>query len=175
MADEIRVSGSVRGVQNRTEVHGGGQNMQTTSTSILVFRLDPLDGSRPVNVEMRGSRINGTVVDGEVVHVYGKQRRSGVVRAKRIVSQETGATIDTKLPAALRVFAAIIGLAVLGVFVFVGLSFFRNGTDTLDPRPRQTNDGQQRLEEMRERQLRECLAENTFTDDQCRHVYGARP
>jgi hypothetical protein len=168
-------------------VRGGGPNSQTSSVSILVFRLEPLDGTRPVNVEMRGSRINGTVVDGEVVDVFGKPRRNGTIRAKRIVSRETGTTVDTKLPPVLLAFATIVALAILGVFVFVGISFFRDDTSSVRPggtvpgttRPTGTRPGgdpgsdfERQLQEQRRQDLQKCLAENTFSDDQCRHVYG---
>lgn len=124
-APDLHLSGTVRGVQTRTEVSGGG-SFSTSSSTTLVFRLEPLDGGRPVNVQISGSRLDGTVVDGEVVDVSGRLKAQGVIEAVRVVSRDTGATIEApelpELPSGCRfVFGAIALLVVLGVIGVVVL------------------------------------------------------
>jgi hypothetical protein len=195
MADRVELYGTVRGVQNRTEVHGGGMNNQpASSVNILLFRLDPADGTQPVQVEMRRARINGTVVDGEVVRVWGTRKRNGVFRAKRIVSEETGVTVDTRLPLAFKIFGALVLAFILGVFVFLAVSFFDDGGDptvrdgnnrvpsvqpsvrpSLSPMDLPTSFPSgfpSSVDDFKAQAKESCLADPNFSDAQCEAVYG---
>jgi hypothetical protein len=176
-APEVQLSGTVRGVQARTEVSGGG-DFATTSTTVLVFRLEPLDGSRPVNVEIRGSRLDGTVVDGEVVDVTGHYAAAGFVQARRIVSRETGTALVAEVPpSGCRALLFIAGfllavlLIVLGV-VWASNTFGSNGRKhrgTPEPAPSATLDPVQRAREIaRER----CFADDRFSDAECRRLFA---
>lgn len=193
MADQVELYGTVRGVQNRTEVRGGGMNNQpASSVNILLFRLEPADGTQPMQVEMRGARINGTVVDGEVVRVWGARKRNGIFRAKRIVSEETGVTVDTRLPLAFKIFGAVVLAFILSVFVFLAVSFFGDGGDPTvgegdDNRRLPSFESSQvpiptsfdmpsnapsSADDLKAKAKQDCLDDPNFTDQQCEYLYG---
>lgn len=91
-----QLRGVARNVQYRFEGRGDNGTIQ-----VLTFRLEQQDSVgtalQPVLVELRGTSLEGQVVDGEEVTVNGKWRRGSVV-AREIVSQSTGAVVRARRP-----------------------------------------------------------------------------
>lgn len=121
------MNGGVRGrasaVQHRTEVSGGGMNNSSvTTTHILLFRIER-PGQPPVQVQMKGQFMNGTVADGDEVIAYGEPRPGKAMKVKYVDNLTTGIPVDTRWPLWAKVIAIPVFAAVIGVFVFVGYSF----------------------------------------------------
>lgn len=166
---EVGLSGTVRGVQTRTEVSGGGNGFSASSTTIVVFRLEPEDGSRPVNVEMRGWRINGTVVDGETVDVIGRYTAPGLLRASRIVSRDTGTAMEpARLPSAAKFLLLFLAFVVVVVGTIIGIALLNRPDHDKKPTPTKTNDV---FSDLRERSRQQCLDNPAFTDEQCARLF----
>ncbi len=171
--DEVLVSGTVRGIQTRTEVSGGGNGFSASSSTILVFRLEPADGSRPINVELRGWRINGTVVDGESVDVYGREKAPGVFQAARILSRDTGATIQPEVLAGGCKFVALafgflLLLIAIGAVIWIVVARIN---DDRKPDRRPTVVPTEPVRDPRERARQECLANDLISDEECRRLF----
>lgn len=110
--------GVARNVQFRSEVGASRHGVQ-----VLAFRLEQHDALgtelAPVLVELRGSALEGQVIDGEEVTVAGKWRH-GLVVAQEVVSQTTGASVRARRPSAwLLVPLVILLLMVVAVFALV--------------------------------------------------------
>jgi hypothetical protein len=161
-------------VQTRTEVSGGGNGLSASSTTIVVFRLEPEDGSRPVNVEMHGWRLNGTVVDGETVDVTGRYTAPGLLRASRIVSRDTGTAMEpARLPSGAKFLLLFLGFVVavalvVGAIVAIALLNRPDHDTEPTPTPTRTNDV---FSDLRERSRQQCLDNPAFTDEQCAQLF----
>jgi hypothetical protein len=110
--------GQVRGLESTTAPHWS--NHQETVLSFFVERFDE-EGDRIllVPVELRGLKIRGVLREGSRVEVSGR-RRSGTVRAKRIVDLDTQAEITGEgIPAFVKVLIAVI-VVVIVVGLIVG-------------------------------------------------------
>jgi len=118
------VRGRASAVQYRTEVSGGGMNNSSVSTThILLFRIER-PGQPPVQVQMKGQFMNGTVAEGDEVIAYGELPRPGkAMKVKYVENLTTGVPVDTRWPLWAKVVAIPVFAFVIGIFAFVAYSF----------------------------------------------------
>jgi hypothetical protein len=84
--------GVVHGFQQRTESIGDKQ------IQVWNFRIDRyLDGEPlpPIPVEMRGSRFNGSVMDGDEVEVFGHLRKGHLLQTNRVFNWTNDTEVTT--------------------------------------------------------------------------------
>jgi hypothetical protein len=121
------VNGGVRGrasaVQYRTEVSGGGMNNSSVSTThILLFRIER-PGQPPVQVQLKGQFMNGTVAEGDEVIAYGEPRPGKTMKVKHVDNLTTGIPVTTRWPTWAKVVAIPVFAIIIGIFAFVAYSF----------------------------------------------------
>ncbi|WP_375424258.1 hypothetical protein [uncultured Friedmanniella sp.] len=117
--------GRAEGVATRVE----SQGTERSSETILAFRLvDPASG-RPVEVELRGRSLAGTVRDGDWIEAAGEPGRSGRLELARVTNLTTSSEVTAVGSSAtagakvfkivfLIIFVAIL-LAVVGVAIWM--------------------------------------------------------
>jgi hypothetical protein len=108
--------GQVRGLQSSTAAHWSKQ--QETVLSFFLERFDE-EGGRVllIPVELRGLRIRGVLREGSRVEVTGR-RRSGTVRAKRVIDLDTGAKIRGEdIPWFIKILMAVVFAFVVWLFL----------------------------------------------------------
>lgn len=131
----MTVTGTVSAVQQRMELMNEG------SRSIWAFRVAGTDqnGSAigPVQVELRGISIEGSLADGDSVRVTGRWRR-GAIRAEHVENLTMGTDVRAKNYTGLKVAVGALMLVFLGGIAYFGISSAR--------------DAEQRHEEIRRRQ-----------------------
>lgn len=110
--------GRADGVITRVE----GYSSNTSSTTVLSFRLDDPSGGRPVEVDLRGRTISGSVREGDWVEVADRRGRSGRVEVARLDNLTTGSQVSaagsSRSPVVL-VLAVLVGLIFVAVFVTI--------------------------------------------------------
>lgn len=116
--------GRASAVQHRTEVSGGGMNSShVTSTHVLLFRVER-PGEPPVQVQMKGQFMSGTVAEDDDVVVYGNPPRPGrVMKTKYVENLTTGVPVHTRWPLYVKVIAVPVFAGIFGVFAFLAYSF----------------------------------------------------
>jgi len=124
------IVGIARNVQQSSEqagYMGGRQSGYQQTTQILRFRLEQYDQSnnRTVrNVELRSLSIEGFITEGDRVEVFGKSE-GGLIRAKQIVSLDTGAVVEAKgFSGAMKASFVISGIVGVMILALVGSIFF---------------------------------------------------
>lgn len=124
MVEGGALRGRASAVQHRTEVSGGGvNNSSVRSTHILLFRIER-PGEPPVQVQMKGQFMNGTVAEGDDVIAYGDPPRPGkVMKVKYVENMTTGIPVHTRWPLYVKIIAVPVFAFVLAVFAFVAYSF----------------------------------------------------
>jgi hypothetical protein len=118
--------GRAQGVQTRVE----GRGSNTSSVTVMTFRIVGPDGGQPAEVEIRGRTLTGSVQDGDWVELVDQRAKSGRYEVERVTNLTTGSQVATAgLPPkgvriALGIVFAIVFLAVLGFIIstFVGMS-----------------------------------------------------
>jgi hypothetical protein len=113
----VTLTGRVRGFERRSERMGEG------SVQIYNFRLERYDAhgnrERPVPVQLRGWKIDGSLRDEDEVAVTGRMK-NGTMRGQRVENHTTGATIAIQSVKR----GNMIGcLLVIAFFVVAGLFF----------------------------------------------------
>ena len=124
--------GRAEGVGIRVEAQGS----ETSSQTVLSFRLSDPGTGRLSEVELRGRSIAGTVRDGDWVEMAGEPGRSGRFEPARVTNLTTGSEVTaigspnstggriTRV-VFLMVFAALlVAFVVIGVLVFQGFREF---------------------------------------------------
>jgi hypothetical protein len=81
--------GRAAGVQTRVESQG-----DFSSETILTVRLVEPGSPRPLEVELRGRTLAGTVRDGDWVEVTGEPGRSGRLEVPAVTNVTTGAEVQ---------------------------------------------------------------------------------
>lgn len=120
--------GRVAGVTSRIE--GRGANMPTET--VLGFRLVDPHTSVPVEVELRGRSIAGTVREGDWVEVAGEPARSGRLEPLRVANLTTGSEVSavgTSRSPVGRVLAVLFVLLFLVVLGFIAYNAYGAFTD----------------------------------------------
>ncbi|HEX8648902.1 MAG TPA: hypothetical protein VF715_18545 [Thermoleophilaceae bacterium] len=126
MVEGTGVRGRASAVQYRTEVSGGGGNTQTSTTHILLFRIER-PGEPPIQVQMRGRFMNGTVADGDDVIAYGDPPRPGkVMKTKYVENMTTGIPVHTRWPLYAKIFAIPVIAIIIAIFSFLAYQFATN-------------------------------------------------
>ena len=122
------VDGGVRGrasaVQTRTQVSGGGMNNSSVSTThYLLFRVER-PGQPPLQVQLKGQFMNGTIADGDEVIVHGDPPRPGkVMKTKYVDNLTTGIAVHTRWPLYVKIIAVPVFAFVAAIFAFVAYQF----------------------------------------------------
>lgn len=121
---ESGIRGRASAVQHRTEVSGGGMNNSHVSTThILLFRIER-PGEQPLQVQMKGQFMNGTVADGDEVIAYGDPPRPGkAMKVKYVENLTTGVPVNTRWPLWAKIVAVPVIAFVVAIFAFVGYQF----------------------------------------------------
>ncbi len=120
--------GRVEGVTTRVESYGHERSSET----VLSFRLTDA-GERPVEVELRGHALSGTVRDGDWVEVA-DQRRQGRVEVATLSNLTTDAqvrAVGSPRSTGVRAFKVvflILFLAIVAVFVAVVVMMMRDAS-----------------------------------------------
>lgn len=89
------VTGVASGVQARVE----GSTQDRRGMTVLNFRVHPGDRDQPIEVELRGYTLVGTVRDGDVVAIPGPVAASGRLEPARLQNLTTGTAVTTTGPA----------------------------------------------------------------------------
>lgn len=122
------VRGRASAVQYRSQVSGGGMNNSPASTThILLFRIER-PGEPPIQVQMKGAFLNGTVAEGDDVIAYGDPPRPGkTMKTKFVENMTTGIPVHTRWPLYVKIVAVPVIAGVIAVFSFVGYQFATGG------------------------------------------------
>lgn len=119
--------GRAEGVGIRVEAHGS----ESSSETVLSFRLtDPLSG-QPTEVELRGRSLAGTVQNGDWVEVESRPTRSGRLEPLVVANLTTRSEVravggsPSPLGRVLAVVFVLVFLAVLAVVVVGFITTFR--------------------------------------------------
>lgn len=121
--------GRADGVTTRVESHGS----TTSSETILAFRLVEPGSARPLEVELRGRSLAGTVRDGDWVEAAGEPGRSGRLEVARVTNVTTGAEVTalgsstTAGAKAFKIIFLIIFVAIVIAFVVVLAGILQSG------------------------------------------------
>ena len=122
--------GRATGVEVRQEMQYGG-NSTTVGMTVLAFRLQEPGNPQPLDVQLRGRTLSGTVRDGDWVEVAGPPNAMGRWDGAKVANLTTGATVfvlggrRSKVgTVVLLVLVALIALFVvlLGIGVAAGLA-----------------------------------------------------
>jgi hypothetical protein len=117
-------------VTTRVESHG----TTASSETVLSFRLVDAESAHPLEVELRGRSLAGTVRDGDWVEVTGEPGRSGRLEVAAVSNLTTGSevtAIGSSTTAGAKAFKVVflvvffaILLAVVGSVIWMGLQGF---------------------------------------------------
>jgi hypothetical protein len=111
--------GRAQGVQTRVEGHG----RETSSETVLTFRILDADGGQPAEVELRGRTLSGSVQEGDWVELLDRRATSGRYEVDRLTNLTTGSEVTTPkgLPKTVGivflVVFAIVFLTILGIII----------------------------------------------------------
>lgn len=84
--------GRADGVQTRVESHGHERSSET----VLSFRLVEGTGERPVEVELRGTSLSGSIRDGDWIEVPDRLDRSGRLEVAAAHNLTTGSQVTAR-------------------------------------------------------------------------------
>ncbi len=118
------VRGRASAVQHRTEISGGGMNNSSVSTThVLLFRIER-PGEPPLQVQMKGQFMSGTVAEGDEVIVHGDPPRPGKpMKTKYVENLTTGIPVHTRWPLYVKIVAVPVVAIVIAIFAFVAYQF----------------------------------------------------
>jgi hypothetical protein len=105
--------GRAQGVQTRVE----GRGRETSSETVLTFRILDADGGQPAEVELRGRTLSGSVQEGDWVELLDQRAKSGRYEVDRLTNLTTGAEVATP-----RGLPKIVGIVFLVVFAIAFLT-----------------------------------------------------
>jgi hypothetical protein len=94
-----KIKGEVRKLKTRTETKPYGQNrmINVTIWSFLIERYDDNNNPLPpVSAEIRGSKLFGTLDEGDVVEIVGGRKREGTIVTKKIYNLTTKSFVESK-------------------------------------------------------------------------------
>lgn len=148
--------GEARSLQQRTESMG-----QDASRSVWAFRLERYDSSgnrlRPVQVEMRGLKFEGSLTDGDQVRVSGRWR-GGLVRAESLENLTTGALVRAKSYKGAMIVALVVFLIIAGLLAWFAINAQNNFNKTSQQFEQQQQQFEQDSDQARQDALREFCA-----------------
>ena len=109
-------------MQTRVEAQGH----ERTSETVLSFRLVEVPGGRPVEVELRGVSLSGSVRDGDWIEVPDRPDRSGRLEVAVADNLTTGSQVtargSSKSPA-VRVYKVVFLLVFVAMLAFILVQF----------------------------------------------------
>ena len=110
--------GLAKSVQIRQENLG-----EHSSETVLSIRLDVGSGSRPVEVELRGTTVSGSVHEGDWIEISTAQVKAGRYTVREIANLSTGAQVEadaaTRTPQA-KIIRLLFLLVFLAALLFIG-------------------------------------------------------
>jgi hypothetical protein len=113
------VEGIARSVQRRQDAPSGWSSYQS---QVLTLRIERYDSSgnrlQPVPVELRGTEIRGTVVDGDIVQVRGKVIAGAILSVKKLDNRTSGTVVVAHTTSA-DAFVSLWNKAFIGCFVVI--------------------------------------------------------
>lgn len=125
--------------------------MNEGSRSVWTFRVEGTDqnGTRlgPVQVELRGISIEGSLTDGDSVRVTGRWR-NGAIRADQVHNLTTGALVRAKNYKGLMIAVGALFVLMAGGIVFFAVDSSRDANDRreqLEQRQQELMDQQQQF------------------------------
>ncbi len=110
--------GRASGVELRQELLPGGDSTAYSAT-VLAFRLLEPGNPQPLDVELRGRSLNGTVREGDWIEVAGPPDALGRWSKAKLVNLTTGATV-VMMGGRSKV-GTVVGLVVLSVVALIVL------------------------------------------------------
>ena len=108
--------GRASGVELRQELRPGG-NSTAYSATVLAFRLLEPGNPQPLDVELRGRSLNGTVRDGDWVEVAGPPDALGRWSKAKLLNLTTGSTVI--MMGGRSKAATVVALVVVGVLMLI--------------------------------------------------------
>ncbi|HEX8744657.1 MAG TPA: hypothetical protein VF712_16150 [Thermoleophilaceae bacterium] len=97
-------------------------NSHVSTTHILLFRVEQ-PGQYPVQVQLKGQFLNGTVAEGDEVIAYGEPRPGKTMKVKYVDNLTTGIPVTTRWPLWAKIIAVPVFAAIFGIFGFIAYSF----------------------------------------------------
>lgn len=112
--------GRASGVEMRQELWPGTEN-RSYSLSVLAFRLLEPGNPQPLDVQLRGRSLSGTVRDGDWVEVAGPPDALGRWDVSKVQNLTTGSTV-IMMGVRRNKAAVIVALVVISVFMLIIVS-----------------------------------------------------